>query len=97
MGISGNEKVVRARLSDAKFFWETDLKVKLEDRLEKLKSITLLEAAELVKQIEETFNVSATVAVSSGPVVMAASAGPAQEAEEKTEFDLVLASVFVFV
>ena len=38
--ISGNEKVVRARLSDAKFFWETDLKVKLEDRLEKLKSIT---------------------------------------------------------
>ena len=38
--ISGNEKVVRARLSDAKFFWETDIKVKLEDRLEKLKSIT---------------------------------------------------------
>ena len=38
--ISGNEKVVRARLSDAKFFWETDLKIKLEDRLEKLKSIT---------------------------------------------------------
>jgi glycyl-tRNA synthetase beta chain len=32
--------VVRARLSDAKFFWETDLKIKLEDRLEKLKSIT---------------------------------------------------------
>ena len=41
--ISGNEKVVRARLSDAKFFWETDLKVKLEDRLEKLKSITFHE------------------------------------------------------
>lgn len=38
--VSGNEKVVGARLSDAKFFWETDLKVKLEDRLEKLKSIT---------------------------------------------------------
>jgi glycyl-tRNA synthetase beta chain len=38
--IGGNERVVRARLSDAKFFWETDLKVKLEDRLEKLKSIT---------------------------------------------------------
>jgi len=37
--IGGNERVVRARLSDAKFFWETDLKVKLEDRLEKLKSI----------------------------------------------------------
>jgi len=38
--VSGNERVVRARLSDAKFFWETDLKVKLEDRLEKLKNIT---------------------------------------------------------
>ncbi len=38
--VSGNERVVRARLSDAKFFWETDLKVKLGDRLEKLKSIT---------------------------------------------------------
>ena len=38
--VSGNERVVRARLSDAKFFWETDLKVNLEDRLEKLRSIT---------------------------------------------------------
>ena len=38
--IGGNERVVRARLSDAKFFWETDLKVNLEDRLEKLRSIT---------------------------------------------------------
>lgn len=36
--IGGNERVVRARLSDAKFFWETDQKVRLEDRLEKLKS-----------------------------------------------------------
>ena len=35
--VGGNERVVRARLSDAKFFWETDQKVKLEDRLEKLK------------------------------------------------------------
>ena len=41
--VSGNERVVRARLSDAKFFWESDLKVNLEDRLEKLKSITFHE------------------------------------------------------
>ena len=34
--VAGNERVVRARLSDAKFFWETDQKVPLEDRLEKL-------------------------------------------------------------
>ena len=41
--IHGNERVVRARLSDARFFWETDKKTKLEDRLEKLKSITFHE------------------------------------------------------
>ncbi len=41
--VGGNERVVRARLSDAKFFWETDQKVKLEDRLEKLKSIVFHE------------------------------------------------------
>ncbi|GLK67681.1 glycine--tRNA ligase subunit beta [Hansschlegelia plantiphila] len=41
--IHGNERVVRARLSDARFFWETDKKIRLEDRLEKLKSITFHE------------------------------------------------------
>jgi glycyl-tRNA synthetase beta chain len=41
--VGGNERVVRARLSDAKFFWETDQKVKLEDRLEKLKNIVFHE------------------------------------------------------
>ncbi|NNC00688.1 glycine--tRNA ligase subunit beta, partial [Corallococcus exiguus] len=41
--VGGNERVVRARLSDAKFFWETDQKTKLEDRLEKLKSIVFHE------------------------------------------------------
>jgi glycyl-tRNA synthetase beta chain len=35
----GNARVVQARLSDAEFFWHTDLKVKLEDRLEKLDHI----------------------------------------------------------
>ena len=36
---AGNGRVVQARLSDAKFFWETELKVKLEDRLGKLDQI----------------------------------------------------------
>ena len=36
---AGNARVVRARLSDAKFFWDTDLKIKLEDRLTKLGSV----------------------------------------------------------
>ena len=37
--IAGNERVIRARLSDAKFFYETDLKIKLEDRLPRFKDI----------------------------------------------------------
>lgn len=41
--IAGNERVIRARLSDAKFFYETDLKTKLEDRLPKFDSIVFHE------------------------------------------------------
>jgi glycyl-tRNA synthetase beta chain len=41
--IAGNERVIRARLSDAKFFYETDLKTRLEDRLEKFKHIVFHE------------------------------------------------------
>ncbi|WP_426315098.1 glycine--tRNA ligase subunit beta [Methylobacterium fujisawaense] len=40
---AGNERVVRARLSDAKFFWETDKAIRLEDRLPKLDSIVFHE------------------------------------------------------
>ena len=39
----GNGRVVRARLSDAKFFWETDLNVSLEERAKKLKIVTFHE------------------------------------------------------
>ena len=41
--IAGNERVIRARLSDAKFFYETDLKTRLEDRLPKFKQIVFHE------------------------------------------------------
>ena len=41
--MAGNERVVRARLSDAKFFWDTDRKTRLEDRLDKLRSIVFHE------------------------------------------------------
>jgi glycyl-tRNA synthetase beta chain len=41
--IAGNERVIRARLSDAKFFYETDLKTLLEDRLPKFKQIVFHE------------------------------------------------------
>ena len=66
--IGGNERVVRARLSDAKFFWETDLKVKLEDRLEKLKSITF--HAKLGTQHERVERIVA-LATELAPVVKA--------------------------
>lgn len=62
--------------------------------IEQLKSISLLEATELVSQIEETFGVDAS-APAGGGVVMAGVAAPggAAEVEEKTEFDVVLESV----
>jgi len=41
--VAGNERVIRARLSDAKFFYETDLKTKLEDRLAKFENIVFHE------------------------------------------------------
>jgi glycyl-tRNA synthetase beta chain len=54
--IAGNERVIRARLSDAKFFYETDLKTKLEDRLPKFEKIVFHEKlgtqAERIKRIE---------------------------------------------
>jgi large subunit ribosomal protein L7/L12 len=60
--------------------------------LEQLKSLSLLEASELVKQIEEAFGVSAAAPVG-GMVMAAAAAAPAEAAEEKTEFDVVLEEV----
>jgi glycyl-tRNA synthetase beta chain len=54
--IGGNERVIRARLSDAKFFYESDLKTKLEDRLPKFAGIVFHEKlgteAEHIKRIE---------------------------------------------
>lgn len=68
------------------------MSAKTDEILESLKTLTLLEAAELVKQIEEAFGVSAAAPV--GGVVVAAAAGAAAEAvEEKTEFDVVLEEV----
>jgi large subunit ribosomal protein L7/L12 len=66
---------------------------KVDEIIEQLKSLTLLEAADLVKQIEETFDVSAAASVGAVGMVMAPGAGAAEAAEEKTEFDLVLEEV----
>jgi glycyl-tRNA synthetase beta chain len=55
--VAGNERVIRARLSDAKFFYETDLKTRLEDRLAKFEDIVFHEKlgsqAERIARIEQ--------------------------------------------
>ena len=65
---------------------------KVEGILDEIKGLTLLEASELVKKMEEAFGVSAAAAA---PMVMAggAAAGGAAPAEEKTEFAVVLTDV----
>jgi large subunit ribosomal protein L7/L12 len=66
---------------------------KVESILDEIKGLTLLEASELVKKMEETFGVSAAAAA---PVMMAggaAAGGGAAAAEEKTEFSVVLTDV----
>lgn len=61
-------------------------KLTTDEIIDALKEMTLLEASELVKAIEDTFGVSAATPAA----VVAAPAAGAAEAEEKTEFDVVL-------
>ena len=68
------------------------MSAKTDEILDSLKQLSLLEASELVKQIEEAFGVSA--AASAGVVMAApgaaAAAGGSEAEEEKSEFDVVL-------
>ncbi len=61
---------------------------KIANIIEEVKAMTVLELSELVKAIEEEFGVSAAAAVA----VAAPAAGAAAAVEEKTEFDVILAS-----
>jgi large subunit ribosomal protein L7/L12 len=65
---------------------------KIDQIVEDLKTLTLLEASELVTKIEETFGVDASAAAGGG-VIMAAAPAAAEEVEEKTEFDVMLDEV----
>ena len=65
---------------------------KITQIVEELKTLTLLEASELVTAIEETFGVDASASVG-GNVVMAAAPTAAEEVEEKTEFNVTLEEV----
>jgi large subunit ribosomal protein L7/L12 len=70
-----------------------------DEIMEKLKSLSLLEAAELVQQIEEVFGVDTSAPAGGGMMMMpgampgAAGGGEAEAEEEKTEFDVVLEEV----
>ncbi|NBN64366.1 glycine--tRNA ligase subunit beta [Pannonibacter tanglangensis] len=90
--IAGNEKVIRARLSDARFFWETDLKTKLEDNLAKLDGIVFHEKlgsqGERVKRLE-------ALAAELAPAV-GADAGLARRAARLAKADLVTGMVGEF-
>ncbi|MGQ9628547.1 MAG: 50S ribosomal protein L7/L12 [Anaerolineae bacterium] len=68
---------------------------KLEKLAEEIQGLTLLEAASLVKLLEERLGVSAAapVAVAAGPVAAAPSTPAAEEVEEKTEFNVILKDV----
>lgn len=57
----------------------------IDKLVEELGKLTVLEAVDLVKQLEETWGVSAAAAVAAGPA-----AGPAEAAEEQTEFNVVI-------
>jgi large subunit ribosomal protein L7/L12 len=62
----------------------------LQQMVEDLSTLSVIEAAELSKMLEEKWGVSAAAPVA---VAATAAAAPAEEAEEKTEFDVILAAV----
>jgi large subunit ribosomal protein L7/L12 len=62
----------------------------VEQAMEIIESLTLLEMSELVKNLEEKFGVTAAVPMAAMPV---AAGGPAEAAEEQTEFDAVLSNI----
>ena len=66
--VAGNERVIRARLSDAKFFYETDLKTRLEDRLAKFNDIVFHEKlGTQAKRIDRIEQLAVELAPTSAP------------------------------
>lgn len=65
---------------------------KIDQIVEDLKTLTLLEASELVTKIEETFGVDASASFGGG-MIMAAAPAAVEEVEEQTEFDVILKEV----
>lgn len=90
--VAGNEKVIRARLSDARFFWETDLKSKLSDNLPKLDEVKFHEKLGSVgERVKRLIALSAELATVAG-----ADETKARRAAELAKADLVSNMVFEF-
>ena len=66
---------------------------KIQSIVDQVKELSLLEASQLVKALEETFGVSAAAAAVAAPAAGGGAAEAAAPAEEKTEFDVVLQAV----
>jgi len=92
MIVAGNEKVIRARLSDARFFWDTDLKSKLSDNLPKLDDVKFHEKLGSVgDRVKRLVALSAELAL-----VVGADETKAKRAAELAKADLVSQMVFEF-
>jgi glycyl-tRNA synthetase beta chain len=90
--VAGNEKVVRARLSDAMFFWETDLKTPLQARVQKLGNIVFHEKlGTQLQRVERIKSLASTLAP-----VTSAKADEAERAAELCKADLVTEMVGEF-
>ncbi|WP_397575718.1 glycine--tRNA ligase subunit beta [Sphingorhabdus sp.] len=93
--VAGNEKVLAARLSDAKFFWEQDLKVALDDQAAKLAQITFHEKLGSVADKVERVAKLARWLVEEG-IVKGANADDAERAARLCKADLVTGMVGEF-
>ena len=90
--VAGNEKVIRARLSDARFFWEADLKTRLSDNLPKLDVVKFHEKLGSVgERVKRLVALSAEVAPNVG-----ADRAKSERAAELAKADLVSQMVFEF-
>lgn len=90
--VSGNERVIRPRLSDAAFFFETDKKVKLETRLEKLKAVVFqAKLGSIYDKTQRVMALAANIATTIG-----SNPGYAQRAAELSKADLVSNMVLEF-
>ena len=93
--IDGNERVVRARLDDAKFFYEEDLKHPLESYIEKLDKVVFQESLGTVRQKAERLEKLAG-ALSADAQLSAADAADAKRAARLCKADLVTNAVIEF-